>query len=83
VWIIKGINTSFLHKRELIRRNTNNPKLREHCKCYYKTMSNVNKEAKQLYYNITVSNSNNPMKTMWNIIKTETLKRASDEGIHL
>jgi hypothetical protein len=23
------------------------------------------------------------MKTTWNIIKTETLKRASDKGIHL
>jgi len=83
VWITKGIETSFLDKRELISRNTNNPKRREHCKCYYKIMSDVIKEAKQLYYNRKVSNSNNPMKTMWNIIKTETLKRASDKGIHL
>ena len=57
--------------------------LKEHCKCYYKTLSNVIKKAKQLYYNRKNSHSNNPMKTMWNIIKTETLKRTSDKGIHL
>lgn len=82
-WITKGIKTSFLHKRELISSNTNNPNLREHCKCYYKTLSNVIKEAKQLYYNGKISNFNNPMKTAWNIIKNETLKRVSDKGIHL
>jgi hypothetical protein len=46
VWITKDMKTSFLHKRELISRNTNKPKLREHCKCYYKTLSEVIKEAK-------------------------------------
>jgi len=83
VWITKGIKTSFLHKRELIHRNTNNPKLREPCKCYYKMLSNVIKEAKQLYYNRKISNSNKIMKTMWNIIKTETVKRANDKSMHL
>jgi hypothetical protein len=40
------------------------------------------KEAKQLYYNRKISDSNKLMKTTWNIIKTETMKRANNKGIH-
>lgn len=68
-----------LHKRKLylISRNTNNPKLREHCKSYCKIFSNVIKAAKKLNHNRKVSISNKP-----NIIKTETRKKVSDKSIH-
>ena len=34
-------------------------------------------------YNCKISNSNNPLKTTWNIIENETHKKGSFKGIHL
>jgi hypothetical protein len=56
----------------LLCRNTNNPTLKNHCKLYCKVLTNDIKTAKKLYYYKRISNSNNPAKTLWNIVKTET-----------
>jgi hypothetical protein len=74
-WITTGIKTSRLHKRELylISRNSNNPQLKMHYKSYCKILSNVIKAAKKkLHYNSQIINSNNRIKTMRNVVKSET-----------
>jgi hypothetical protein len=52
----------------------NDPKIKSYYKSYCKTLSNVIKEAKKLYYKKQIVNSNNKMKTTWNIIKSGTGK---------
>jgi hypothetical protein len=52
-------------------RNSNDTKLKENYKLYCKIVSEV---AKKLYYDKIIVNSKNKMKTIWNIIKSETGK---------
>jgi hypothetical protein len=73
-WITPGISISCIHKRDLclISRNSNDVNLKRHYKLYCKILARVIKEAKRLIYNRLVINSDNKMKTTWNIIKAET-----------
>jgi hypothetical protein len=57
--------------------------LREHYRFYCKTLTKVITEAKKLYYDRRIINSKNKSKTIWNIIKTETVKRDGKEDIKL
>jgi hypothetical protein len=43
-------------------------------------LSEVNKAAKKLYYNIKISKSNNKIKTTWDIIQMETCKNHTNKG---
>jgi hypothetical protein len=63
----------------LLCRNTKNPKLRNYCKSYCRILTEVIKTAKKLYNNKLITNSNNKIKTMWNIVKTDTQKASKDE----
>jgi hypothetical protein len=45
-------------------------------------LSNVIKEAKRLNYDTQIINSNNEIKTTWEIIKLETGRKASNDNIH-
>ena len=53
-------------------------------KYYYKTycsiLASVIKEAKNLHYNQSISNSSNKMKTTWSIIKSDTGRKISNAG---
>ena len=81
-WITTGIKTSCQHKRELyfISRDFNNSKLKAHYKTYCLILSEVIKAAKRLYYKNKISMSNNKIKTIWDIIKTETCKNHTSKG---
>jgi hypothetical protein len=50
---------------------------------YCKILSKVNKTAKKLHYDKIILNSKNETKTTWNIVKAETGKNESKEGIYL
>ena len=75
--ITTGIKTSCLHKRELclISGNSHNPKLKMHYRSYCRILSNLLKAAENLCCNRKIVNSNNKMKTTWNILKSETGKK--------
>jgi hypothetical protein len=78
-----GIETSCQHKRALCltHRNNNDPNLKYYYKPHCKILSNVIKTAKTLYYNTLISNSNNKMKTAWNIIKSVTGRKINNAGM--
>jgi hypothetical protein len=78
-----GIKISCQHKRELYLtlRNSNDPDLKRYYKIYCKILSIVIKAAKKLHYNRLISNSNNKLKTTWNIIKSATGRKYNDVGI--
>jgi hypothetical protein len=73
-WITKGIKISSTPKRDLylISRNSNNSIIKNHYKKYSQILSDVIKAAKRLHYNNEIINSTNKMKTIWQIVKTET-----------
>jgi hypothetical protein len=50
---------------------------------FCKILLNVIKEAEQYDYYRHIENSNNKMKTMWNIIKSETEKMFKNEYIYI
>jgi hypothetical protein len=64
-------------------RDSDNPKLKAHYKSYCLILSRVIKAAKHLYYNSKISKSNNKIKTIWDIIKTETCKNHTNKGTQL
>jgi len=63
----------------LLCRGTKNPKFSSYYKTYCKILTEVIKTAKKLHYNKLITNSNNRVKTMWNIVKKETQKIRKDE----
>jgi hypothetical protein len=79
-WITTGIKISSQHKRDLylLCRGTKNPKLKSYYKTYCGILSEVIKTAKKLHYNKRIINCNNEVKTMWDILKTETKKNNAD-----
>jgi hypothetical protein len=83
--VTTGIKTSCIHKRDLYLncRNSNDTKLKQNYKPYYKISSEVIKVARKLHYDETILNSNTKMKTTWNIIKSEMGKEVSKVGVHL
>ena len=42
-------------------------------------LSEVIKTAKKLHYNKLITNSNNKVKTIWDIVKTETPQKSNDD----
>jgi hypothetical protein len=76
-WITSGIRTSCKRKRDLFLfcRNSNDAKLENYYKTYFKILSNVIKEAKKYHFNRLIENSDNKMKTMWDIVTLLTGKK--------
>ena len=76
-WVTNGINISSQHKRDLylICRSTKDSTLKSYYKTYCRILSEVIKMAKKLHYNKLIINSNNKVKTIWDIVKTETKKK--------
>jgi hypothetical protein len=81
-WITTGIKISSQHKRDLflLCRSSNNPALKHYYKTYCRTLTNVIKTAKKLYYDKLILKSKNRAKTLWNIVKTETKKERNEGG---
>jgi len=73
-WITTGIRTSCKLKRDLylLRKNSNDPRLKNHYKLYCKILSNVIREAKKCHCNKQIENLKNKMKTIWDITRTLT-----------
>jgi hypothetical protein len=65
-WITSGIRTSCEHKRDLFLL-CNDAKFKNYCKTYCKILSKVIKEAKNYHLNRLIENSDNKMKTIWDI----------------
>jgi hypothetical protein len=82
-WITYGIKISCCHKRELNLNlmNSNDPNLKRYYKIHCKSLTNVIKAAKKLYYVRLILNSNHKIKTTWNIIKSVTGKKTHKAGI--
>ena len=74
-WITKGIINSCKRKKELflLTRNNNDVQLKECYMRYSEILSKVIRTAKTLHLNNQIIHSNNKIKTMWNIIKHETV----------
>lgn len=83
-WITQGIKISCKTKRTLYiqSRNSNDPNLIAHFKNYSKILHKVILKAKKIYFNEIILNSNNKIKTTWNIIKKECGKFRSKEEIY-
>jgi hypothetical protein len=73
-WITPGIRISCRHKRDLYIacKNTKNSTLITYYKNYSKILGNVIKTGKRLTYDKHISNSENKVKTTWQIINSET-----------
>ena len=72
-WITKGILTSCKRKKELylIYRSTNNARFSSYYKKYCSILSKVIIKAKTKYNNELIMNSNNKMRSLWNIVNKE------------
>jgi len=55
----------------LLCRDTKYLKLRNYYTSYCRILNEVIKTGKKLYHNKLITNSNDKIKTMWNIVKTE------------
>jgi ribosomal protein L33 len=73
-WITKGIRISCKKKRSLylLSRNSNNLEIKIHYKQYCSILRKTIREAKRLYFNGLIVNSENKVKTTWKIIKKLT-----------
>jgi hypothetical protein len=72
--INSGIRASCKRKRYLILlgRNNNDPKLENYYKTYCKILSKVIKETEKYHFSRLIENSDNEMKTIWDIAKLLT-----------
>ncbi|PNF26706.1 hypothetical protein B7P43_G03376 [Cryptotermes secundus] len=77
-WITPGIKISCRHKWELclLYRNNNDANLKKYCKLYCRILSSVINAAKRLHYDRLFANSENKIKTTWNIVKSVTGKKS-------
>jgi hypothetical protein len=84
-WIIVGIKTSCKSKTQLylVTRDSNDPRLKSHYKMYCKILSKVIKEAKRNNYNSQIIESNNKIKTTWEIVKDESGKKIINEDVQV
>jgi late competence protein required for DNA uptake (superfamily II DNA/RNA helicase) len=73
-WITKGIRTSCNHKRALYNlvKKSKDEGLKLYYKRYCTILMRVIKEAKKLYYQKLISNSENKIQLTWKIINKET-----------
>jgi hypothetical protein len=76
-WITSVIKASCKHKRD-----SNDVKLKNYYKMYCKILSKVIKEAKKCHFNRLIENSDNKMKTIWDIAKLLTGKKKNTNDIH-
>jgi hypothetical protein len=69
-----GIRISCKWKRDLylLTKSNSDTNLKQYYKSYSKILTNVIRKAKRSSYNKQIMNSHNKIKTMWNIIKSET-----------
>ena len=76
-WLTKSIKICINHKRELYlnSRNSNNPKLKEYFKIYFKLLSKFINEAKMLQYKKHILTPQNKARTIWNIFSSEAGKK--------
>jgi hypothetical protein len=83
-WITTGIRTSCLHKREMYTelKTSNNPFLKKKYKDYCRILTLVIKQAKKMDFDKHIRNSNNLMKTSWNLINKKLKKKKKNHGIH-
>jgi hypothetical protein len=82
-WLTNGITTYCKRKKELylLTKANDNNNLKQYYKLYSKLLTKVINEAKRLNYNDKIINSNNTVKTTWNIIKAESGKnRLNDKN---
>jgi len=73
-WFTLGIRTSCKRKRDffLFCRNSSDTKLENYYKTYCKILSKVIKDAKKYHFNRLIENSDNKMKTIWDIAELLT-----------
>jgi hypothetical protein len=75
-WITKGIKVSCTHKRDLylLSRSSNDPiiKKKNYYKRYSQVLADIIKAARKLHYSNKIVNSTNKIKTVWQIVKSET-----------
>ena len=71
-WLTIGIKISCTNKRKLylIYRSSNDLEYKSYYKKYCKILSSVIIASKKKYYDERILNSNNKIKTTWNIVKT-------------
>lgn len=83
MWITQGIKISCARKRNLylMSRNSDDPHVLNYYKNYCKTLTKVIKDAKKMYLNEKIQNSDNKIKTIWDIIKNETNRYSKSENI--
>jgi hypothetical protein len=82
-WITQGIKISCKRKRipYVTSRNSDNLAIKKYYKDYCKILTEVIKEAKKLYYDKQIINSNNKMKKTWDIITLETHRKTNNGEI--
>jgi hypothetical protein len=82
-WLTAGIRISCENKRKLYLtyRNSNDLNFKEYYKKYCRTQVRVIMTAKTLYYNKLILKCNNKTKTTWNIVKTVTENRGTNDNI--
>lgn len=76
-WLTKGIKTSCAHKRSLriLLNETNSDIINKYYKLYTKTLKYCVKISKKLSYIKRMKNSENKVRTMWNIINEKNGKK--------
>jgi len=85
-WLTKGIKISCQQKRDLyiLYKTTSNPNFKHYYKSYTKILTAVIKAAKKKkHYNKLFSRSKNKVKTMWNLVRSETNKQGNKNELHL
>lgn len=76
-WITKAIRTSCKNKRSLIMLKNHFPTsgfLKDYVKIYSNLLENIISLSKQRYFRSQIEDSNNKIKTTWNVIKTNIQK---------
>jgi hypothetical protein len=78
LWISSNIKTKCNIKRHLymISRNSNDPNIKRYYKTYFKSLARNIIIAKRLYYDKQILNSNDRIKSSWNIIKSLTGRKS-------
>ena len=82
-WITSSIRASCKCEKDLflLCRNSNDVKLKNYYKMYCKMLSKDIKEAKKCHFNRLIENSDNKMKTIWDIAKLLTGKKKNYNDI--
>jgi hypothetical protein len=84
-WILPSIKTKCRIKRNLhlISRHNEDPNIKNQYKAYCKFLSRSITEAKRSFYDKQISNSNNKIKSTWNIVKALTGRNSDHDDVSL